>query len=311
VAGPRLRPEEFDDVDRAVIEATRKAHAAEWELARLLGGIEARGSFRVRGYSGAVHYGDVRGVGPASRVKNLLAIERHFPSLPQVREAFLDGGLSLEKAAALCLVARADDEASWVEAALRLSTPDVQRRVREARIKRGDIPPVQRHVFELRDGDAEAFDQAHAQVCRDEGSAVDKGVALGCISRHYLDCRDKRRRRSHPQGEELPTDPRDLPEGLPGSRYVPAQVARAVWTRDRGCCRVPNCHHRGWVQISHIEERRNGGQPTLENLMLMCAGHNGMHEAGELVIQGNANQPVFLHADGRPFGERPPPKAPP
>jgi hypothetical protein len=166
-------------------------------------------------------------------------------------------------------------------------------------------------VFELTEADSGAFDQARGQLFRDLGRPVECGEALGRLSRHYMDCRDKRRRKTMPQGKELPADPRDLPEAIPGSRYVPSEVARAVWIRDCGRCRVPNCCHLGWVHLGHIDARQDGGTPTVENLICICAAHNFMQETGELTVEGDAVNPVFLHADGRPFGEPPPARQPP
>jgi len=305
-----VTPAEFDELDRRVLETTRLARLAEWDLARLLGEMDRRKAFRARGYSGAAHYGEVRGIGPVARIKNLILVDRRLPELPEILRAYLDGRISLEKAAALCTVARTDDQSPWVETATRQPTAIVQNQVRRTRVARGEVPDLMRRVFELTEADSDAFDQARGQLFRDLGRPVECGEAVGRLSRHYMDCRDKRRRKTVPQGRDLPRDPRDLPQAVPGSRYVPAEVARAVWIRDHGRCRVPNCSHTGWVHLGHIDERRNGGLPTVENLMCICAAHNYMQEAGELLVEGDAGNPLFLHADGRPFGD-PPPERPP
>jgi hypothetical protein len=63
------------------------------------------------------------------------------------------------------------------------------------------------------------------------------------------------------------------------SRYVPAQVRRAVYERDGGrCAHVDTegrrCTERGQLDIDHIVPWALGGPSTVDNLRLACRGHN-------------------------------------
>ncbi|MGC3996446.1 MAG: HNH endonuclease signature motif containing protein [Anaeromyxobacter sp.] len=62
-------------------------------------------------------------------------------------------------------------------------------------------------------------------------------------------------------------------------RTVTADVRRAVWTRDGGCCTYVSpdghrCCSRWQLELDHIDPEAMGGPPTLPNLRLRCRGHN-------------------------------------
>jgi hypothetical protein len=58
------------------------------------------------------------------------------------------------------------------------------------------------------------------------------------------------------------------------SRYIPADVKRAVWLRDGGKCTYENCSSTHFLQYDHHTPYALGGANTLENLRLLCAAHN-------------------------------------
>jgi hypothetical protein len=70
------------------------------------------------------------------------------------------------------------------------------------------------------------------------------------------------------------------PEGEDGaSRAIPAAVKREVWIRDEGRCRwrlengeVCGSTHR--LQFDHVRPVARGGGSTVENIRILCAGHN-------------------------------------
>jgi HNH endonuclease len=62
-------------------------------------------------------------------------------------------------------------------------------------------------------------------------------------------------------------------------RHIPAEVKRAVWTRDKGCCQWKLasggiCGSRTRVQLDHIVPIALGGTSTIGNVRVLCQAHN-------------------------------------
>jgi hypothetical protein len=62
-------------------------------------------------------------------------------------------------------------------------------------------------------------------------------------------------------------------------RHIPAEVKRAVWTRDEGCCRWPLasggvCGSTTRLEFDHVVPLARGGTSTVSNLRIVCAFHN-------------------------------------
>ncbi|MDJ0910575.1 MAG: DUF222 domain-containing protein, partial [Woeseiaceae bacterium] len=64
------------------------------------------------------------------------------------------------------------------------------------------------------------------------------------------------------------------------SRSIPPAIRRALKLRDGGC-RFPGCNHKRFVDGHHIEHWANGGETSLDNLVLLCRRHHRLvHEGG-------------------------------
>jgi hypothetical protein len=76
------------------------------------------------------------------------------------------------------------------------------------------------------------------------------------------------------------TRPRSSRCEVQDAGYVPAQVKREVWIRDRGRCTFMGpsgrrCDTRGFLEFHHVIARARGGPGTAANIVLLCAAHNG------------------------------------
>ncbi len=74
--------------------------------------------------------------------------------------------------------------------------------------------------------------------------------------------------------------PRGSCSSAPGSRHIPAEVKRAVWLRDGGCCAFVGrngrrCCEQGFLEFHHVTPYAVGGPPTVDNIQLRCRAHNG------------------------------------
>lgn len=64
------------------------------------------------------------------------------------------------------------------------------------------------------------------------------------------------------------------------SRSIPPAIRRALRLRDRGC-RFPGCTHTHFVDGHHIQHWADGGETSLDNLVLLCRRHHRLvHEGG-------------------------------
>jgi hypothetical protein len=65
------------------------------------------------------------------------------------------------------------------------------------------------------------------------------------------------------------------------SRIIPKSIERAVRARDHNCCTFPGCNNRRFLECHHVEHWANGGETTIENLLLLCTKHHTLvHEGG-------------------------------
>ncbi|MDH5344126.1 MAG: HNH endonuclease [Gammaproteobacteria bacterium] len=58
------------------------------------------------------------------------------------------------------------------------------------------------------------------------------------------------------------------------SRIVPKAIQRAVRARDNDRCTFPGCNHHRFLQCHHVEHWSNGGETSLDNLLLLCTKHH-------------------------------------
>jgi hypothetical protein len=84
----------------------------------------------------------------------------------------------------------------------------------------------------------------------------------------------------------------------PTSRHIPADVKRAVWTRDGGRCAFEGttgrCTETGLLQFHHVVPYARGGRAVVDNIELRCAAHNA-YEA-EVCFGPRAPAAVREHA---------------
>ena len=89
------------------------------------------------------------------------------------------------------------------------------------------------------------------------------------------------------------------------TRAVPPAMRRALQARDAGC-RFPGCNHHRFVDAHHIQHWADGGDTSIDNLMLLCRHHHRLvHEGGFGVERTADNHILFNRPDGRFIEEQP------
>lgn len=91
-----------------------------------------------------------------------------------------------------------------------------------------------------------------------------------------------------------PSSPVEIGRRTP---VVPAALRRAVVVRDGGC-RFPGCDRPpGWCDAHHVLHWADGGETSLDNLVLLCRPHHRLvHERFSLAIE--EGRPTFRRPDG-------------
>jgi hypothetical protein len=87
------------------------------------------------------------------------------------------------------------------------------------------------------------------------------------------------------------------------SRSIPPAIRRALQRRDGGC-RFPGCSCRRFVDAHHIRHWADGGETSMDNLVLLCRRHHRLvHEGGFGLGTLAAGGIQFPYPDGRVLPE--------
>ena len=83
------------------------------------------------------------------------------------------------------------------------------------------------------------------------------------------------------------------------SRIVPTALQRAVRARDNNTCTFPGCRNHRFLHCHHVEHWSNGGETSLDNLLLLCTKHHTLvHEGGFRIDKDFNARWVFYRPDG-------------
>jgi hypothetical protein len=82
------------------------------------------------------------------------------------------------------------------------------------------------------------------------------------------------------------------------SRTIPPAIRRALKRRDGGC-RFPGCACRRFVDAHHIQHWADGGETSMDNLVLLCRKHHRLvHEGGYGIRPGEHGMVEFSLPNG-------------
>jgi hypothetical protein len=82
------------------------------------------------------------------------------------------------------------------------------------------------------------------------------------------------------------------------TRSIPLAIQRALQRRDGGC-RFPGCTCSRFVDAHHIHHWADGGETSMNNLVLLCRKHHRLvHEGGFGIGKSQTGEVFFTHPDG-------------
>ena len=83
------------------------------------------------------------------------------------------------------------------------------------------------------------------------------------------------------------------------SRLIPKAIERAVRARDNDTCTFPGCRNHRFLHCHHVEHWSNGGETSVDNLLLLCTRHHALvHEGGFRIDKDFEDNWCFKRPDG-------------
>ena len=86
------------------------------------------------------------------------------------------------------------------------------------------------------------------------------------------------------------------------SRTIPSTIQNALKLRDKSC-RVPGCCNTNYLDAHHIKHWANGGETSLDNLVMLCRHHHRELHKNAFSIAANNDELVFITAKGKRLKE--------
>jgi hypothetical protein len=77
------------------------------------------------------------------------------------------------------------------------------------------------------------------------------------------------------------------------SRSIPPAMRRALRNRDGGC-RFPGCTNTKFVDGHHIKHWADGGETSLDNLVLLCRHHHHLVHEGGFACEKSADGEIYF-----------------
>jgi hypothetical protein len=254
-----------------------------------------------------------------------LRVSRALGTLPQLTEALSNGELSFSAVRELTRVATPATESAWCSAAIGKNLRQVEDLVADRhpgdnpsdppdpsvriRIVRLELSPETfaamrqaRQVLNDEHGSHLSDDELMAALCSgvlDGSAATPSGRAKYQIAMTVCErCRQGWQEgagaeivigsaavdRAECDAQHIGSIDGDVPERA--YQDVAPSVARLVWHRDGGRCRVPGCRSSRGLEIHHLVRRADGGGHDASNLVLTCSACHMAHHNGELMISG-------------------------
>ena len=329
-------------VDRALRSRAKRRAALDAEEAHWLREAEACQIWRPLGMVSAIDYMErVLGYGPRA-AQERLRIARALGTLPELTAALAQGELSYSAVRELSRVVTPATEAAWRAEAIGKNLRQIEELVADHQPgdnpdDPGD-PEIRTHVvrFEL---SAETFavlrqarhvlDDEHGSHLSDDelmmamtGTVLDGPAATEPTGRAKFQiavtlCERCGQGWQDGAGAKIAIDDASVERALCDAQHIgsidgdaperahqdiPPSVARLVWRRDGGRCRVPGCRSARNLEIHHLVHRADGGSHDAMNLVITCGSCHMAHHRGALMISGTADRVEVVRFGGGIFG---------
>jgi hypothetical protein len=320
-----------DALDREITDLCAQINAASYRLLQLISELDDEAPWGAWGLKSCAHWLNWRCGISLNAAREKVRVAHSLKDLPTISSAFESGQLSFSKVRALTRIAAPENEAKLLDLAFHATAAQVETLVRAYR-------RVDRSVDDRARGLTER-DQARAQhVAReltyyhdDDGSlvirarlpaeegavvlqalnaAMDAQYTGGFVDDTTDDAANDVTEETLAAGDGSLLRITDDAAGNPlnigrKTRAVSPAMQRALRSRDHGC-RFPGCTHDRFVDAHHIRHWANGGETSLDNLVLLCRRHHRLVHEGGFGVERFADGALrFTRPDDRVITEHP------
>lgn len=327
---PRDAGLDWKAVDRALRSIRQRRAALDAEEARWLREAERLQIWRPLGMVSMLDYLErVLGYAPRT-AQDRLRVARALGDLPRLTAALTAGDLPFSAVRELTRVATPATEAAWLDAAQDKTLRQIEDLVADRRPgDRPDDPPspeARMHVvrFELSAETFALLRQANTVLDDEHGTNLPDDAFVAALCSAVLDkapqaeptgrakfqiavtvCQRCRQGWQEGAGARIAIDATAVDRALCDAQHIgsidgeeperahqdiPPSVARLVWRRDGGRCRVDGCRSSRGLELHHLIHRADGGGHDASNIVLLCSACHLAHHRGALTIRGTANE---------------------
>src|SRR5262249_17915401 len=317
-------------VDRALRAISRRRATIDADEARWLREAEALEIWHPLGMVSALDYLErVLGYAPRT-AQDRLRVARALGDLPELSAALAGGELPFSAVRELTRVVTPATEAAWMAAASGKNLRQIEDLVADHRPgDRPDDPPdpaARTHVvrFELSAETFALLRQARRVLDDEHGTNLPEDAFIATLCSAVLEgapqgepagrakfqialtvCERCRQGWQDGAGVRVAVHPAAVDRAMCDAQHlgsidgteperayqdIPPTVARLVWRRDGGRCRVPGCRSSRGLELHHLIHRADGGTHDASNLALVCAACHQAHHDGRLAISGTADR---------------------
>ena len=249
--------------------------------------MRRRRLFAVLNYSGIFDYCERRLKLSRAQAYYFKIVAEKSDEVPQIKQAVLEGGLTLSQARRIAPVVTKENHKEWIGKAKSLPQKDLEREVTAVNPKahvQERIRPVAKELSELKVPVDLKTEENLAALMEILSQKLGKGATLAQVvaweaevTRTKFDpVKQAERSRIISSRKSAPTS-----KVKPGRQPVLASTHHPVMLRDgMRCTHVSldgrRCEQRRWLQRHHIVEVRKGGLNTVDNLRLLCRAHHDL-----------------------------------
>jgi hypothetical protein len=317
------RPGRCRQLESQITEMAAHIHAATFRLLELVREFDEIEGWAGPGMRSCAHWLNWKCGINLGAAREKVRVAHALQDLPLIRERFRKGEVSYSKVRAMTRVATPENEDYLLMIARHGTAAHVERLVRQYRkqkrieaLERDNERHALRELNWYFDDDGSfvmkgRFTPEHGMLIKkvlesimDEDFLAQQDVAQASLStgsRSHLLSAETSRRLACDAGVVHWLDGQN---GEPinigrKSRAIPPATRRALQRRDQGC-RFPGCTCTRFVDAHHIKHWADGGETSLDNLVLLCRHHHrAVHEGGFSVHALADGRICFIDPKGR------------